>query len=94
VAIEPVLESSVSTVEERSQEDHYRWWKMGLRVNSNDKSFYENFETHGILQRFLNPWYLTKVLKPMVFYGGFETHGILRRFLNPWHLTGVLKGFS
>jgi len=25
--------------------------------------FYGSFETHGILQRFLNPWYLTEVLK-------------------------------
>jgi len=37
---------------------------------SNGKSFYEYFETHGILWRFLNPWYLMEVLKPMVFYGG------------------------
>jgi len=52
---------------------------MGLNVISNDKSFYENFETHGILLRFLNPWYFTEgsklivlngVLKSMVFYGG------------------------
>jgi len=34
--------------------------------------FYGSFETHGILQRFLNPWYFNKVLKPMVFYGGSE----------------------
>jgi len=25
--------------------------------------FYGGFETHGILRRFLNPWYLTRVLK-------------------------------
>jgi len=25
--------------------------------------FNEGFETHGILRRFLNPWYLTGVLK-------------------------------
>jgi len=25
--------------------------------------FYGGFETHGILRRFLNPWYLTGVLK-------------------------------
>jgi len=53
---------------------------MALKVISNDKSFYENFETHGILRRFLNPWYFTEVLKPMIFNRGFETHGILRRF--------------
>ncbi len=44
---------------------------MGLKVILDDKSFYGNFETHGILQRFLNPWYLMEVLKLMVFYGGF-----------------------
>ncbi|KAH1142974.1 hypothetical protein GYH30_033614 [Glycine max] len=32
VAIEPVPESSVSTVVERSQEDRERWWKMGLKA--------------------------------------------------------------
>jgi len=53
---------------------------MGLKVISDDKSFWENFETHGILQRFLNPWYLMEVFKPIVFCGGFETHGILQRF--------------
>ena len=31
-AIEPVSESSVSTVVERSQEDRERWWKMGLKA--------------------------------------------------------------
>ena len=40
---------------------------MGLKVISNGKSFYENFETRGILLRFLNQWYFTKVFKPMVF---------------------------
>jgi len=25
--------------------------------------FYRDSETHGILRRFLNPWYLTEVLK-------------------------------
>jgi len=65
---------------------------MGLKVISNGKSFYENFEAHGIL--FLNPWCFTEVLKSMVFYGGFETYGILRRLLNPRYLTRVLKGFS
>jgi len=39
-----------------------------------------NFESRGILLRFLNPWYFTEVVKPMVFYGGFETHDILQRF--------------
>ncbi|KAH1228803.1 UDP-N-acetylglucosamine diphosphorylase 2 [Glycine max] len=33
-AIEPVSESSVSTVVERSQEDRERWWKMGLKAIS------------------------------------------------------------
>jgi len=42
---------------------------MGLKVISDDTSFYENFETRGILQRFLNPWYFTKVFKPMIFNG-------------------------
>jgi len=42
--------------------------------------FNGGFETHGILRRFLNPWYLTKVFKSMVFYRGFETHGILQKF--------------
>ena len=32
MAIEPVPESSVSTVVERSQEDRERWWKMGLKA--------------------------------------------------------------
>ncbi|KAH1250482.1 UDP-N-acetylglucosamine diphosphorylase 1 [Glycine soja] len=36
-AIEPVPESSVSTVEERSQEDRERWWKMGLKAISDGK---------------------------------------------------------
>jgi len=67
---------------------------MGLKVISNGKSFYENYELHGILLRFLNPWYFTEVFKSMVFYGGFETYGILRRFLNSWYLQGILKGFS
>jgi len=62
---------------------------MGLTVNSDDKSFYGNFETHGILRKFLNPWYLKEVFKPIVFYGDFETHDILRRFLNQWYLTRV-----
>jgi len=50
---------------------------MGLNVISNGKSFYENFKTHDILRRFLNPWYFTEVFKPIVFNRGFETHGIL-----------------
>jgi len=68
--------------------------KIGLKVISNDKSFYENFETHYILWKFLNPWYFTEIFKPMVCNEGFETHGILRRFLNSWYLTWVLKDFS
>ena len=36
-AIEPVSESSVSTVVERSQEDRERWWKMGLKAISDGK---------------------------------------------------------
>jgi len=63
-----------------------------LKVISNCKSFCGNFETCGILRRFLNPWYLTEVFKPMVFYGGFEIHGILHRFLNP--LRRVMKEVS
>jgi len=66
-AIETVPESSVSAVEERIQEDPWRWWKMGMKIISNDKSFYKNFETRDILWRFLNPWYLTEVLKLMIF---------------------------
>lgn len=31
-AIEPVPESSVSSVEERTLEDRERWWKMGLKA--------------------------------------------------------------
>lgn len=31
-AIEPVPESSVSSVEQRSLEDRERWWKMGLKA--------------------------------------------------------------
>ena len=49
---------------------------MRLKVISNDKSCYENFETNSILRRLLNPWYFVEVLKRMVFYVGFETHGI------------------
>jgi len=49
---------------------------MELKVISNDKLFSGNFQTHDILRRFLNPWYLMEVLKLMVFYGGFATHGI------------------
>jgi len=58
---------------------------MGLKVISNGKSLFENFETHDILLMFLNPWYLMEVLK---------THSILQRFLNPLYLIGVLKSFS
>ena len=58
----------MSTVEERSWDDGQIWWKMWLNVISNDKSSYINFEIHDILQSYLNPSYLTKVLKPMVFY--------------------------
>ncbi|CAI0401536.1 unnamed protein product [Linum tenue] len=36
-AIEPVPESSVSTVEERTMEDRERWWKMGLKAISGGK---------------------------------------------------------
>jgi len=36
-AIEPVPESSVSTIEERSSEDRERWWKMGLKAISDGK---------------------------------------------------------
>ncbi|KAF3450033.1 hypothetical protein FNV43_RR06112 [Rhamnella rubrinervis] len=36
-AIEPVPESSVSTVEERTLEDKERWWKMGLKAISSGK---------------------------------------------------------
>ena len=35
---------------------------MGLKVISDGKSFYRNFETYGILRWFLNLWYLTEVL--------------------------------
>jgi len=55
---------------------------MGLKVISNGKSFYENFETHDILLRFLNPWYFTEVLKPMVFNKGSER--LFLRFKKPW----------
>ena len=34
------------------------------------KSFYKIFETYGIFTEFLNSWYFTEVLKPMVFYRG------------------------
>lgn len=36
-AIEPVPESNVSKVEERSQEERERWWKMGLKAISDGK---------------------------------------------------------
>jgi len=36
-AIEPVPESNVSKVEERSQEERERWWKMGLKSISDGK---------------------------------------------------------
>ncbi|WVZ25286.1 hypothetical protein V8G54_003830 [Vigna mungo] len=36
-AIEPVPESNVSTVEDRSQEDRERWWKTGLKAISDGK---------------------------------------------------------
>lgn len=36
-AIEPVPESSVSTVEERTSEQRERWWKMGLKAISEGK---------------------------------------------------------
>jgi len=45
---------------------------MELKVISDGKSFYKNFQTRYILRRFLNPWYLTEV---------FETHDILTEVL-------------
>ena len=36
-AIEPMPESSVSTVEEQTLEERERWWKMGLKAISNGK---------------------------------------------------------
>lgn len=36
-AIEPVPESTVSTVEERTLEDREKWWKMGLKAISDGK---------------------------------------------------------
>lgn len=36
-AIEPVPESSVSMVEERTMEERERWWKMGLKAISDGK---------------------------------------------------------
>ncbi|KAL1537557.1 UDP-N-acetylglucosamine diphosphorylase 1 [Salvia divinorum] len=36
-AIEPVPESSVSTVEKRTMEERERWWKMGLKAISDGK---------------------------------------------------------
>lgn len=36
-AIEPVPESSVSKLEERSQEERERWWKKGLKAISDGK---------------------------------------------------------
>lgn len=36
-AIEPVPESSVSTVEDRKLEDREKWWKMGLKAISEGK---------------------------------------------------------
>lgn len=36
-AIEPVPESSVSTVDERTHEERERWWKMGLKAISDGK---------------------------------------------------------
>ena len=36
-AIEPVPESSVSTVEEQTLEERERWWKMGLKAISDGK---------------------------------------------------------
>lgn len=36
-AIEPVPESSVSTVEDRKLEDRERWWKMGMKAISEGK---------------------------------------------------------
>ncbi|CAI9758978.1 unnamed protein product [Fraxinus pennsylvanica] len=36
-AVEPVPESNVSSVEERSMEDRERWWKMGLKAISDGK---------------------------------------------------------
>lgn len=36
-AIEPVPESSISMVEERTMEERERWWKMGLKAISDGK---------------------------------------------------------
>jgi len=45
---------------------------MELKVILNDKSFYENFETHDILLRFLKLMVFYEVLKPIVFNRGSE----------------------
>jgi len=44
-------------------------------------AFYGGFETHGILRRFLNSWYLVGVLKD--FFGGLQ---------NPWGTKHVPQG--
>lgn len=36
-AIEPVPESCVSTVEERTMEDREKWWKMGMKAIAEGK---------------------------------------------------------
>lgn len=36
-AIEPVPESNLSTVEERTLEERERWWKLGLKAISDGK---------------------------------------------------------
>lgn len=36
-SVEPVPESSVSTVEERTAEEKEKWWKRGLRAISEGK---------------------------------------------------------
>jgi len=66
---------------------------MGLKVISDNKSFYGKFESHGILRRFLDTWYFTEVFKSTIFNGGFETIDILHRFLKQWYLTEVVKNF-
>jgi len=65
---------------------------MGLKIISNNKSFFGNFETHGILWKFLNPWYLTEVFKLMVFNRGYEILVLRFKIISREHaLQGCLR---
>jgi len=77
--IEPMSESIVSTVEERTR-GSLEMVENGVEGYFKRQVILRKILKLRILLRFLNPWYFMEVFKPMVFNKGFYTHDILRRF--------------